>query len=227
MKSKLMVYEGGGYSGCFWEYNMCAWDQNGDWHDVFSSGRDGLTTEEMANEAIRQKSHKHVLFDMNVKKEMNVFRDDYAVNLVFEAVKYFSDHKIESKLMLKCCECGTESDDVDNFCLEGLRGDGGIHYSNTDIICFDCRSNSSCDYCGEYFPDANVSKALVETHNGEKYCEFCLKSNIESGQTRLKHLINKYNVSGGDNGVLNETIECRKDIEAYVEDLKFFQDDEA
>ena len=40
--NKLYDWEGGGYDGCFWEYNQGAVDDEGHWHPIYSSGADGL-----------------------------------------------------------------------------------------------------------------------------------------------------------------------------------------
>ncbi len=41
LKNKLLFYKGGGYDGCFWEWNFCLWDADGKWHNLFTSGCTG------------------------------------------------------------------------------------------------------------------------------------------------------------------------------------------
>lgn len=220
MKNCLMVYKGGGYDGCFWEYNICMWDSNGVWHDIFSSGCDGLTTEEDALKAFEEHSHSHVAYNIMVRDDINGFRDTYGVNMVFGVMKYFNEHGIPSKLMLKCDRCVHESDDVSDFHLQGLRADGGIHCSNTDIVCNDCISLSSCDQCGIYMSDGeDKERYLISTHDHGKVCASCLDSTIESCRRMLKSNVDRWNQTGQES-YLNAAIVCRNDIEKYMKDIE-------
>jgi len=44
--SLLVMYQGGGYDGCFWEWNFFAFDRDGKFFNIFTSGRDGVKTED-------------------------------------------------------------------------------------------------------------------------------------------------------------------------------------
>lgn len=45
-RNRLYDWEGGGYSGCFWEMNQGLVDKEGHWHPLYSTGRDGLDQHE-------------------------------------------------------------------------------------------------------------------------------------------------------------------------------------
>ncbi len=47
MQNNILVeYKGGGYSGCIWEWNYFYIDKQGVFHDVFSSGRAGISNKQ-------------------------------------------------------------------------------------------------------------------------------------------------------------------------------------
>ena len=41
-RNRLFVWAGGGYDGCFWEPNAGLVDEEGVWHPIYSTGRDGI-----------------------------------------------------------------------------------------------------------------------------------------------------------------------------------------
>ena len=63
MKNKLMLYRGGGYSGCFWEWNYCFWDGNGEWFNIYSSGKDGIESEKAALEYAESIDYPNIIVD--------------------------------------------------------------------------------------------------------------------------------------------------------------------
>ena len=40
----IVQYKGGGYDGCFWEWNYAYYDRNGVFHSLYHSGRSGCPT---------------------------------------------------------------------------------------------------------------------------------------------------------------------------------------
>lgn len=45
MKSTLIMYKGGGYDGCFWEWNFALWDENGEFEPLLTTGNAGCSQE--------------------------------------------------------------------------------------------------------------------------------------------------------------------------------------
>lgn len=52
MKNLLVEYEGGGYDGCFWQYNYFMFDENGRFVNLFSTGYKGIDNEDQARRVI-------------------------------------------------------------------------------------------------------------------------------------------------------------------------------
>lgn len=54
LKNLLVQYKGGGYDGCFWEYNHFFWDENGDFQNLVSTGYAGVKNESEALALIKE-----------------------------------------------------------------------------------------------------------------------------------------------------------------------------
>ena len=101
MKDTLLVYRGGGYDGCIWEFNAALWDKHGKFHDIHSSGYAGLfryrgsdhscvtatdDAEQAALKLIELNGHDTDTFDLTDEKEVTDFNKTYAVNFVHGCV---------------------------------------------------------------------------------------------------------------------------------------------
>ena len=65
---QLVQYQGGGYDGCFWEWNFFYLD--GDkFHDIYSSGRAGITTKEKALELLESEDNFYT-YNLDDKKDL-------------------------------------------------------------------------------------------------------------------------------------------------------------
>ena len=68
MKNTLVQYKGGGYDGCFWEWNFCYFDKDGVWHDIFSSGRRGCDSLVKIQQHIKRNIHREFPSWLSVNK---------------------------------------------------------------------------------------------------------------------------------------------------------------
>lgn len=145
LKDKLLYYRGGGYSGCFWEWNFCFWNSAGVWFDLYSSGREAITTERQALDYIKDDSNfgsngAELVSLKNQRRWLKFQKDNNAYN-VFHITDVLNNTHGYS-LQLKCSKCKSVfSPDVEN-------GDKSI--DNNDVICGECSSIRTCAYCGEY-----------------------------------------------------------------------------
>jgi hypothetical protein len=204
-KNRLMVYKGGGYDGCFWEWNLCLWDNNGNWHNILASGYMGCKTEESAfklmedNFDVPDKDEKpgnvcfggkragqFEIFNIQDNRHMIFFRDEYNPQLVKGVLEYLIKNDIEHVLTMKCYKCEMVSGNPDDFLLCNESGDGGLAISSKDMICTDCDSLSRCGYCGESYDDDDVKK-----FDSEGYCERCHEKQIEQYQFRLEEALKR------------------------------------
>ena len=110
MNNTLCTYEGGGYDGCFWEYNFFVFDKKGKFHDVFSSGYKGITTENGAKELLSNSDEQHYITDLYSEKDIDKFQREYNEGLVIgitnEIVNLIEQGIDIDPIWWTCDECG-------------------------------------------------------------------------------------------------------------------------
>jgi len=180
LKSKLLMYEGGGYDGCIYEWNMCVWDKNGMWYDIYSSGKGGADTEEKAKNALDGTGYYDTgwdpncdLVDLTDEKQVEEWQKTYHASIVVGIVNilngnnftYFIKHpsghrpELDMELFARCADCDERTEEPIGA---DPRGQGGIVIANETIYCEDCYSNHTCPYCGEYYSDENDAYKCYE-----------------------------------------------------------------
>lgn len=196
IKSRLLLYKGGGYSGCIYEFNCCLWNGNGDWHNIFASGSMGLKTEEDTMVYLcRERPDCHYdqsktlyggemgdfeMFDITSKPDMDYFRDNYNPGIIFRVSEYMNDDAIENVLQVKCEQCGKEGEYcADEWTSGNPVGEGGMVASNHSILCTECDNLYRCGYCGEKYDKDTI-------FYNEGYCPDCHETEVENKQTILK-----------------------------------------
>lgn len=157
-KNVLLQYQGGGYDGCFWEWNFCFWDKDGEWHNIFTSGSMGVKTEQDALAIIhRMVEQKHYIYDLDNEVQML----DFTANGHPQNVKMVADYlsfNCGIFLEVKCNECGSQVDVL------------GAIYGDSDLLCEDCYGDHTCGYCGEYWNDTSDFEMTDEYG---LVCEYC------------------------------------------------------
>lgn len=143
MRNILVQYRGGGYSGNFWEWNFFWIDKQGQFHNIFSSGREGIETKERAFELLEQDESSTYVYHLDNPDDLRVFATKTHSTLVVMVVQYFreNENNLTSDEYPYCvCEvCGAECffDDITQ--------------TEDGIVCSDCYGAGICDNCGEYY----------------------------------------------------------------------------
>jgi len=137
MKNQLMTYKGGGYDGCFWEWNYCFWDGDGKWHDIYSSGYSGIKNKEDAETVFEKKEYRDV-YDYTVYNEMQAFGNAYNEGMVVGVVNEINKILDESIAFWECDTCKALCRDVEDGFLTGMQGCGGIAIQYSRKLCSDC-----------------------------------------------------------------------------------------
>ena len=138
----LVQYKGGGFAGCYWEWNYFAFDSQGNFHDIGSSGYKAIIDEATALGLLQNEPNISIMGS----------RDYYTYPLTTEGLKIFADESNASHVkavaealeellgitvFAHCSECGRLLS-VAGLDLAGWSGDGGISYSAKDLICYEC-----------------------------------------------------------------------------------------
>ena len=171
----LITYQGGGYDGCIWEWNFCLFDNEGEFHNIYSSGCYGCDTEQKMIEFMNDEHNiNHGTFsiwDLS-KKEYgftNTLMGGTVVSLVKKLNEDFWDYNlIPNEVTYECDEC---KNDVPNMVGDGVScnpvGCGGIVIMNDTKLCNECHSIKTCFNCGEYQGDES------DKLNQNGYCPYC------------------------------------------------------
>ncbi len=180
-KNTLYQYQGGGYSGCIWEWNFFFIDKNGKFHDIYSSGSAGITDFESVEGLVKIDGTIYA-YCLDNEKDLVELADETHVELIFGLVKWFEENQ-NNKVFAICSDCGCKIFDPDE-----------IHLEDTDIVCRDCYGFGLCDSCCEYVGTDNICRAvskirdlsdfsdevlekLAEDLGGDvHHCDFCLES---------------------------------------------------
>lgn len=149
MKNTLLFYQGGGYSGCIWEWNFCFWDADSEWHDLYSSGRDGIESEERA---LIVASEADILdgisvIDLTDAEAFKQFQMDNNAGLVLQIAQELNE-SYDYSLEITCSECDC------SFVADHSEGETAIDDDN--IVCYECLAAGTCDCCGEYVGDTEL-----------------------------------------------------------------------
>ena len=171
-KNQLIQYKGGGFDGCFWEWNFCHYDENGKWQDIFSSGVNGCKDESNTLEMIEENNSGTYIYDLRDKESIAEFENENNAKAVKGVYQHLNNagigYPIEEKgykpFKMKCGICGIRID-PDYVTLEDWHGIGGIASQPESAICEECLSEHTCIECGEFY-----QKEL-----DYQYCEYCFK----------------------------------------------------
>jgi hypothetical protein len=166
-KNTLVQYKGGGYGGCFWEWNFFYFDSKGTFHNVASSGYRGIKEEKEAREYLAEypvgtkaiiEGYREdaYIFNLKVKKEIKDFCENSAESLVVNVSNKVNTIEQKELLYWTCSECGDKiyPRDRDDFgkpyAWQGYKGNGGVGIISSGPVCYDCACSYSCGNCGEY-----------------------------------------------------------------------------
>ena len=170
MDNILIQYKGGGYDGCFWEWNYAA-IVNGEFVDIFSSGRSGRETREELNEMMADArntewSKDYYTYNLHSEEEMDDFMRTSNGPHVHGVAKKLYDYGIEFDA--ECNRCGTRFTAADEyewmFC--NYKSMGGIVVAPTDFLCTECYTSPSNEEWEEAVRDyaGSLEKKLPEQY---------------------------------------------------------------
>lgn len=140
LSNVLFQYKGGGYDGCMWEWNFFAFDKNGKFLNIFTSGYKGVKSAEEAIGVLANTTEKSFSYNMGDESAIAEFqRENNSGNVVSVTRvinKASSSEGYDFPLMwFLCDDCGEK---VCQGTMDGAYGDGGIHIAFSDKLCEDC-----------------------------------------------------------------------------------------
>ncbi len=186
----LVEYQGGGYSGCFWEWNYCLIGPDSFFQNIHATGSNGIKSLEGMSRYMKRKS-KFYVYPINQKGLAEFIRESNAEN-VLNAVG-FINAEIEcgaiegNEIYIECPVCKNDFSEFD--CDNGLvlhppdyQGNGGIGIQYNSYICQECLSSQTCNVCGEWVGDEDSddwqpydAEDEIESNYGP-LCVYCYES---------------------------------------------------
>jgi len=163
MKTNILVqYQGGGYDGCFWEWNYFYIDKQGTFHDIHSSGRAGIDNKQDA-EQLLESDDTHYVYDLDNKQDIETFnKESHAVH-VSGVLQWFDDYNdSEVEFFAVCSECAGHIG-IDDAVIE-----------DKDLLCYECYSSGQCPCCESYVGDTEIVEVNPDEHHDHDYiCTEC------------------------------------------------------
>ena len=105
----IVQYKGGGYDGCFWEWNYAYFDGEGNFHTIVATGRKGCKTEDELLNYIEIADGVHQRFDLyelGEPEEITRFGVETPISHLLGVAKWLVEQSIDVKLTGVCNECG-------------------------------------------------------------------------------------------------------------------------
>jgi hypothetical protein len=170
-------YKGGGYDGCFWEWNYFLFDHKGVFHDIASSGYSGIDNEADAL-ALLADEGEDCQIDLTDRDSILFFQSEFNEGHVIGSVatvnKIYSEQGETPPMFFLCdiCEC-----ECSDGMAEGHQGCGGIAIQATQKVCEDCYCSHTCGYCGEFYEDTS-------DFDEEGQCEYCTDTTAEQREAQ-------------------------------------------
>ena len=163
MRTNILVqYSGGGYNGYFWEWNYFYIDKLGAFHDIHSSGRNGIDNLQNAEQLIIDDESTTYVYDMSSKQDIIMFSKESHPVHVSGVLQWFNDNKnIEFFALCSACDCGIDS--CDDMVIE-----------NDLLLCYECFLIGECPCCESYVGDTEIVTVNPEEHHDHEYlCTDC------------------------------------------------------
>jgi len=157
----LVQYHGGGYSGCYWEWNFAFIDHEGKFYDVFSSGRDGCDTAEKLEKLLTDEQDHVYFYDTQSESDLAEFATDCNNQHISGVLQWFEDNCNDCEFYAICGDCGEKIFDCD-----------GMYLESEEIICSDCYCCGLCDVCNEYVGQDQIQRNPLNEE--EAICGWCI-----------------------------------------------------
>ena len=141
MKNTLVQYKGGGYDGCFWEWNYAFFDHNGEFHSIFASGRNGCETLEKFN---RRSTRGDYQYRLDRPDDCEQFVHETNASHVVMVAAWLAEHIPDMFRAIQVnCEVCCEQFEASRAHHSGFHGNGGIGVVMTGYVCPSCQDDDT------------------------------------------------------------------------------------
>ncbi len=189
-KNNLIQYRGGGYDGCFWEWNYFFVDNKGAFHDVYSSGRAGADTIEKAQEVLDTANDHVYKYDVTTEAAWTEINQESAKPNIQLLIAWFNDYDTMQESGIEefalCTICDEKIRCASDIVLEDYRGCGGIAMTADTLICSECYTGWLCPVCSEFAGEGEIKEVPEHLQSYTQLCEDACKYCIEQAETEYE-----------------------------------------
>jgi hypothetical protein len=186
---KLIQYRGGGYDGCFWEWNVFMM-VDGVFSDIYSSGRDGISSKadmHKLNKYNRWKRRDDVfVFNLDKPEKVKEFINESHPQLVLGVTQFIEGAEPDIPIALTCSCCDAEHEpSYMRLNPSDCSGNGGIGIVHHSYVCEDCLLTNTCDWCGGYSDkdwqesELKSNDDIQHWYDDEGRCLYCQRQEAE------------------------------------------------
>jgi hypothetical protein len=163
VKDALVLYHGGGYDGCFWEWNAFYLDLEGAFHDLGSSGYAGCQDLKKFADNFNDDYERNAEF-FN-EKNLVEFVDNFNPGVVVGCLRFLAEHTEWDLPGLKCDCCG-ERVQFEDVHFDDYQSEGGIVITAYGVICEDCWYDKPYKVYDQDWEHEQVAELVVENEIG-------------------------------------------------------------
>ena len=184
LRHTLVQYHGGGYSGCFWEWNYFYIDADGQFHNIEATGSAGCKTVEQAEVLLAENSNHTYTYNMTDDKAIEEFCRECNVVHVTGVLQWFEDNPQPGiEFFVLCSECEQRQTDLSELSLEEWHSCGGIATTADKLVCVKCCSLGTCQLCNEYTGTDDMFWLGGEYNFDDEFKKQAVKILLDDGYT--------------------------------------------
>ena len=154
MKTNILVqYQGGGYDGCFWEWNYFYIDKQGTFHDIQSSGRNGIDNLRDAQKLLGCGGLHTYIYNLDNEQDIIMFSKESHPVHVSGVLQWFEDNPnigVEFFAVCSACDGHITSDE--------------LTIDENRLFCDECYYTGECPCCESYVGDTEIVVVNPDEH---------------------------------------------------------------
>ena len=176
----IVQYKGGGYDGCFWEWNYSLISNpkiyGCEFLDIASSGRMGAKSLDSLITRYNEDAGFY-FYDITSEEDINEFLNECNSSHIKNVFQFLNDD-LGIKLFAPCPICKNKTSSK-NMILGEFSGNGGISVISHSWHCKKCDSANHCESCNKF----NLTTQLRE--DGQYYCDTCHEQIKEDNEEEI------------------------------------------
>lgn len=159
----LVQYHGGGYDGCFWEWNYFYIDKQRTFHNIESSGCAGIDNMQDAQKLLSCGGLHTYIYDLNNEQDIKTFSKESHPIHVSGVLQWFEDNEPGIGFFAVCSACECRIDSCNDMAIE-----------DKDLFCHECYLIGQCPCCESYVGDTEIVQVNPDEHHDFDYiCTDC------------------------------------------------------